>query len=71
VFAEAGCGGCHTLDAAGATGAIGPNLDGAAPSQALVVERVTNGQGGMPSFASQLSEADIAAVAAFVSDAAG
>ncbi len=71
VFAEAGCGGCHALDAAGATGSVGPDLDGAAPSQALVVERVTDGQGGMPAFASQLSEADIAAVAAFVSAATG
>jgi mono/diheme cytochrome c family protein len=27
VFASAGCGACHTLKAAAATGAIGPNLD--------------------------------------------
>ena len=27
VFASAGCGGCHTLEAAGASGAVGPNLD--------------------------------------------
>jgi uncharacterized membrane protein len=71
VFAQAGCGGCHTLDAAGATGAVGPNLDGAAPSQALVVDRVTNGQGVMPAFAGQLSAAEIADVAAFVSSATG
>ena len=29
VFASAGCGGCHTLSAAGATGTVGPNLDDA------------------------------------------
>ncbi len=46
VFAAAGCGACHTLAAANATGDVGPNLDAAAPSRALVVERVTNGQGG-------------------------
>src|SRR6478752_968005 len=27
VFTSAGCAGCHTLKAAGATGAVGPNLD--------------------------------------------
>ncbi|MFN8159554.1 MAG: cytochrome c oxidase subunit II [Solirubrobacterales bacterium] len=27
VFASNGCGGCHTLSAAGSTGAVGPNLD--------------------------------------------
>lgn len=27
VFADNGCGGCHSLQAAGATGAVGPNLD--------------------------------------------
>lgn len=27
VFEAAGCSGCHTLEAAGATGAVGPNLD--------------------------------------------
>src|SRR3954469_5878454 len=31
VFAKAGCGGCHTLDAAGASGTVGPNLDEAKP----------------------------------------
>lgn len=27
VFASAGCGSCHTLEAAGSSGAVGPNLD--------------------------------------------
>jgi mono/diheme cytochrome c family protein len=27
VFTDAGCGGCHTFAAAGASGAVGPNLD--------------------------------------------
>ena len=27
VFASAGCGGCHTLAAAGTSGNVGPNLD--------------------------------------------
>jgi uncharacterized membrane protein len=71
VFAAAGCGACHTLAAANAAGDVGPNLDAAAPSRALVVERVTNGQGAMPSFAGQLSETEIADVAAYVSSATG
>jgi cytochrome c2 len=33
VFASAGCGGCHTLSAAGAKGQIGPNLDELKPDQ--------------------------------------
>ena len=31
VFAEAGCGGCHTLEAAGSSGTVGPNLDESQP----------------------------------------
>ena len=27
IFAEAGCGGCHTFEAAGSTAEVGPNLD--------------------------------------------
>jgi mono/diheme cytochrome c family protein len=66
VFASAGCGGCHTLEAAGTSGKVGPNLDDAKPDEALVVERVTNGMGVMPSFADQLSEKQIHDVAAYV-----
>jgi mono/diheme cytochrome c family protein len=66
VFASAGCGGCHTLEAAGSSGNVGPNLDDAKPDAGLVVERVTNGKGAMPSFQDQLSEKQIADVAAYV-----
>ena len=71
VFATAGCTGCHTLKAAGSSGTVGPNLDEAKPSKALVIDRVTNGLGGMPSFKGQLSEAQIQAVADYVSSNAG
>ena len=71
IFASAGCTGCHTLKDAGSTGTVGPNLDDAKPPKALVVERVTNGMGAMPSFKGQLSEAEIEAVADYVSSAAG
>ena len=66
VFASAGCGGCHTLAAAGSSGNVGPNLDDAKPDAGLVVTRVTNGQGAMPSFKDQLNEKQIADVAAYV-----
>ena len=66
VFMSAGCGGCHTLEAAGSSGQVGPNLDDAKPSLELAVQRVTNGMGAMPSFKGQLSEDDIKNVAAYV-----
>ena len=66
-----GCGSCHTFADAGTSGTIGPNLDDAAPSLELAVDRVTNGQGAMPSFSGQLSEQQIADVAAYVSSASG
>jgi mono/diheme cytochrome c family protein len=68
IFASAGCGGCHTLQAAGSSGSVGPNLDDAKPDFALVVDRVTNGQGAMPSFSDSLSEQEIADVAQYVVD---
>jgi cytochrome c553 len=68
VFTSAGCVSCHTLKAAGATGQVGPNLDEAKPDAALVVDRVTNGMGVMPSFKGQLDEKQIQDVAAFVVD---
>jgi mono/diheme cytochrome c family protein len=66
IFASNGCGSCHTLEAAGASGSIGPNLDETQPSHDLVVDRVTNGAGAMPAFADSLTEAQIAAVADYV-----
>ena len=66
VFAEAGCGGCHALEAANTSGSVGPNLDEAKPSKELVVDRVTNGQGAMPSFKDSYSPAQIEAVADYV-----
>ena len=71
VFASAGCGSCHTLKAAGATGTVGPNLDTVKPTEAKVVTQVTNGGGAMPPFKGQLSPAQIKAVAKFVSSNAG
>jgi len=66
VFASAGCGRCHTLASAGASGQVGPNLDELKPDAATVEAVVTSGSGVMPSFKGQLSSDEIKAVAAFV-----
>jgi mono/diheme cytochrome c family protein len=71
------CGGCHTLADAGSTGVVGPNLDQAKPPRSLVVKQVTNGGVAMPSFSDNLSaghsltDAEIQAVADYVSSATG
>jgi cytochrome c6 len=69
--AQPSCSGCHTLSDAGTSGTVGPNLDAASPSYDKVVERVTDGQGLMPSFAGSLSQQQIQDVAAYVSSIAG
>lgn len=70
VFASAGCGGCHVLEAAGSSGEIGPSLDATTLDHEAIVEQVTNGGGGMPPFGGQLSEEEIQDVAAFVVESA-
>jgi mono/diheme cytochrome c family protein len=70
VFLTQGCGACHILKAAGATGTIGTNLDTAKPSLATIVSVVTNGRTGklgtMPVFKGTLSTTQIQDVAAFI-----
>jgi mono/diheme cytochrome c family protein len=77
-----GCGSCHTLAAAGTHGMVGPDLDQVKPSDACVVQQVTNGGAVkppcppiagaiMPSFAHTLSASQIQSVAKFVSSEAG
>jgi mono/diheme cytochrome c family protein len=68
-FDQGNCGSCHTLAAAGASGTAGPKLDGTHLDQATVEHRVRTGGAGMPSFTSQLSDAQIKAVAAYVANA--
>lgn len=70
VFA-ANCASCHTLADAGSVGQVGPNLDEAMPSAAMVTSMVTNGGNGMPSFSSTLSAEQIQAVSKYVSSVAG
>jgi uncharacterized membrane protein len=71
VFESAACGSCHTFADADASGAVGPNLDTAKPSAALVASTVANGKGGMPAFKSRLSEQEIEDLSEYVASAAG
>jgi mono/diheme cytochrome c family protein len=73
IFKQGPCAGCHTLNAAGSTGTQGPNLDQLAKALtlAIVVRQVTNGGAKMPPFASQLTPAQIKAVAQYVISNAG
>ncbi len=71
VFASSGCGGCHTLAAANATGTVGPNLDQLKPDYRAVTAQVTNGGAAMPSFKSSLSTQQIADVSAYVVTSTG
>ena len=67
IFANYGCANCHSLGDAGATGHVGPAFDGnSGLSQDFIISRVTDGQGMMPSFGSQLSADEIRAVAAYI-----
>jgi mono/diheme cytochrome c family protein len=70
VFASAGCAGCHTLEEAGSSGTVGPNLDETQLSEEEIADKVRDGGGGMPSFDDQLDDAEIDDVAAFVAQSA-
>jgi mono/diheme cytochrome c family protein len=47
---------------------VGPSLDESTLGRARIVEIVTNGRGGMPSFAGRLSGEEIERIAAFVAE---
>jgi mono/diheme cytochrome c family protein len=59
------CGSCHTLSAAGTTGAVGPKLDGLRLTAAQVTAAMRAGPGVMPTFAAN------PALAAYVAKASG
>jgi len=71
LFKSSGCGGCHTLKAAGANGAVGPNLDQVRPSASDAAAIIRSGGGPMPAFADKLSDAQISALASYVASVAG
>ena len=66
IFAEAGCGGCHTFAPANSSGTVGPALNGIDMSKDEIERQVRNGGGGMPAYGDRLSDAEIEAVADYV-----
>jgi mono/diheme cytochrome c family protein len=71
VFAQMGCGGCHTLAAAGSTGPIGPDLDDrpAAHTRGSLRAKITDpGPASMmpDDFARRMSAGDLRALVDFL-----
>ena len=63
---KAQCGVCHTLQAAGSVGDIGPNLDQLKPQISQIIAVVTNGIGVMQAWEGILTYEEIEAVAHYV-----
>ena len=63
---KAQCGVCHTLQAAGSTGTIGPNLDQLKPQMSQIIAAVTDGIGAMQAWKNILTYEEIQAVAYYV-----
>ena len=63
---KAQCGVCHTLQAAGSEGQIGPDLDVLKPQMNKIIDVVTNGIGVMQALEGILSYEEIEAVAYYV-----
>ena len=63
---KAQCGACHTLQAAGSDGDIGPNLDQLKTQMPQIIIAVTNGIGMMQAWEGILTYEEIEAVAYYV-----
>ncbi len=63
---KAQCGVCHTLQAAGSEGQIGPSLDALKPQMDQIIFAVTNGIGVMQAWGDILTYEEIEAVAYYV-----
>ena len=63
---KAQCGVCHTLQAAGSAGNIGPDLDQLKPPMSQIIYTVTNGIGVMSAWQGILTQEEIEAVAYYV-----
>ena len=68
-FVAEGCGSCHTLADADASGSSGPNLDELAPDAATVSAKVKSGGGSMPAF--DLPAPELQAIGEYVASVAG
>ena len=63
---KAQCGVCHTLQAVGSEGQIGPNLDQLKPTISRIISTVTNGIGVMQAWEGILTREEIEAVAYYI-----
>ena len=63
---KAQCGVCHTLQAAGSDGQIGPNLDQLKPTMPRTIATVTNGIGVMQAWEGILTDEEVDAVAYYI-----
>jgi mono/diheme cytochrome c family protein len=70
IFNES-CASCHTLEAAGSSGTIGPNLDESQATLEQAIDQIRNGGGQMPAFKDQLTDEQIEAVAQYVVESRG
>jgi cytochrome c6 len=66
LFAGFSCMACHALADAGSAGSIGPSLDNPTLTRAYVIDILNTGRGAMPSFAGQMSDAEIATLADYI-----
>ena len=67
LFNSSSCGTCHAFADADASGAIGPALDrNPRLTRAFAIDVMTTGRGAMPSFAGQMSDAEIAMLADYL-----
>jgi mono/diheme cytochrome c family protein len=66
LFHAYSCSACHALADAGSGGSVGPTLDNPTLTRDFVVGRVTDGQGAMPGFGGQMTEAEIALLADYL-----
>ena len=79
VFAQMGCGGCHTLADAEARGGIGPDLDRALPAydRASLTRQITDPRGSrgfeaMPEdFEERMSAEELSALVTYLLETAG
>jgi mono/diheme cytochrome c family protein len=67
LFDSSGCAGCHTLSAADASGAVGPNLDTTTMTKDQIIAQIKAGGGPMPAYENQLSEGEIDSLATLIS----
>jgi cytochrome c6 len=74
-FASGGCAACHTLAAAGASGAVGPNFDQVKPTYQTMIGKLTNPpalmQSVMGSALAGLSATDKQNLAAYIASVEG